>query len=270
MKSMKRNFWKKTAAGIMAVMILAGGVPKLDMPGLFEKSAITAKADNVTIHEVTTGSDLEYWVESGAYVKLMNDVTIERIPDPNREDWWNDPNASMMVVCVNSTIDLNGHCLYLKGSSAIFYIQEKNNNASLTVKDSSIDPNTYQPGQKIGAIIIDNSIENPADEVAFTQQGKFIHESGAILDPITMNLNTSRVKITSPYAYYSSINKQYNVSDSQISYTDKCSAPVGNLTSTITYGNGQTATLKHASVNSDYYFGKSSDGSAEKPYTIGN
>lgn len=255
MKSMKRNFWKKTAAGIMAVMILSGGVPILDMPGLFEKSAITAKADDYV--EVTKADGYDGIVNrvlSGAHVKLMNDITIERYD----ESIW---------IGGSPVIDLNGHCLYLKGSGAWFYLQNSSDPCTLTVKDSTIDPNTYQVGQKIGAIVIDNSVDKPASCVAVAQDGIFVLESGAIIGNIDIgnfHYNGVKVKFTSPYGYYSS------VASGKIEYTDKCSAPVGERTANITYGNGKTATLKHGSVNSDYYFGKGSDGSAEKPYTISN
>ena len=51
MKSMKRNFWKKTAAGIMAVMILSGGVPILDMPSMsmFDMTASAASTQYISL-----------------------------------------------------------------------------------------------------------------------------------------------------------------------------------------------------------------------------
>ena len=61
---MKNRFWKKTAAGLLALLIVAGASPVAPFSQVFERSAITASADGDEDDGFTTVTTAEEFVDA--------------------------------------------------------------------------------------------------------------------------------------------------------------------------------------------------------------
>ena len=57
---MKRNFWKKTAAGLLALLIVSGNTPIKPVADLFGSIAITASAEGGRI--ISTCGENATWL----------------------------------------------------------------------------------------------------------------------------------------------------------------------------------------------------------------
>ena len=118
---MKKNFWKKTAAGLMALLIVAGASPVAPFSQVFERSAITASADGDEDDGFTTVTTAEEFVDAfteekdGKKIRLGDDIYYY--------------DSSLAYYGADGVLDLNGHTLYVMQIGI-------GENCSLTVEDS--------------------------------------------------------------------------------------------------------------------------------------
>ncbi|MBQ8107119.1 MAG: hypothetical protein IJ129_00045, partial [Ruminococcus sp.] len=92
----KHNAVKRTLAGILAVLCVAGTVPaELKSGGLFGGSAIVAGAED--FEEVSSFQELRDAVQDGRNCKLVDDIVM--------------PEIEIIFVESSLTIDLNGHTI---------------------------------------------------------------------------------------------------------------------------------------------------------------
>ena len=133
-----RNSWKKTAAFVLALTLVAAPLTQAGKGGLFGGSAITAKAappsesdPGVIVAEPAkiSGSDFYRMVrkaqqENNGILALEEDITLS--------------GESTISLPDGFTLDLNGHTLDLGDDGIIKILYGSNTGDSVTIKDSSI------------------------------------------------------------------------------------------------------------------------------------
>ena len=115
------NFWKKTAAGLLALLIVAGASPVAPFSQVFERSAITASADGDEDDGFTTVTTAEEFVD--AFTEEKDGKKIRLGADIYYYD------SSLAYYGADGVLDLNGHTLYVMQIGI-------GENCSLTVEDS--------------------------------------------------------------------------------------------------------------------------------------
>ena len=73
---MNKQFWKKTAAGLMALLIVAGGVPVQPFAQVFDRAAITAIAAGSTMQEtidINSSGELVYYGDYCTITGMVGD-----------------------------------------------------------------------------------------------------------------------------------------------------------------------------------------------------
>lgn len=116
-----KNFWKKTAAGLLALLIVAGASPVAPFSQVFERSAITASADGDEDDGFTTVTTAEEFVD--AFTEEKDGKKIRLGADIYYYD------SSLAYYGADGVLDLNGHTLYVMQIGI-------GENCSLTVEDS--------------------------------------------------------------------------------------------------------------------------------------
>ena len=75
----QHNFWKRTAAGIMAVLLVFGSAPLTGMSEVFERTAIVASADDepttISANTFEVGTTTQYKIVNGKYYKTSASAT---------------------------------------------------------------------------------------------------------------------------------------------------------------------------------------------------
>ena len=116
-----KNFWKKTAAGLLALLIVVGASPVAPFSQVFERSAITASADGDEDDGFTTVTTAEEFVD--AFTEEKDGKKIRLGADIYYYD------SSLAYYGADGVLDLNGHTLYVMQIGI-------GENCSLTVEDS--------------------------------------------------------------------------------------------------------------------------------------
>lgn len=150
---MKRNsFWKRTAAGILAVCLVFGSVPMAGAQvGLFDRAGIVANAapevdDTWTVKECTDAAELKSALQNakdGEIIKLKNDIDGTSLR--------NNPFyiASNCLV----TLDLCGHTITFGNGGDVFGVDT---GSALLIKNGEMDYFDTYNDHSAGIIILSN------------------------------------------------------------------------------------------------------------------
>lgn len=85
---MKNRFWKKTAAGLLALLIVAGGTPIQPLSQVFEKTAITASAANTQSGKCGTNAKWTLYLDTGE-LTISGSGDMKNYQTPSDRPWKN-------------------------------------------------------------------------------------------------------------------------------------------------------------------------------------
>ena len=151
----KHSFWKRTAAGILAVCLVFGSVPMTGLSPVFERFSIVASASPDTentgaVKECTTAAQMKSLIQGasdGDIIKVMKDFNASELTNNGSNKYVTVPSNRLV------TLDLNGHTLTFGGGGDVFGVDS---NAALLIKNGTTDYfDTYNDYSK-GILILSN------------------------------------------------------------------------------------------------------------------